>query len=135
LNQLHVVPAEKLGAMKNGRLIKVSGLVTVRQRPGTAKGVLFITIEDETGFANLVVWSKIYEKYRKVILQSRLLMVSGKLQIESGVIHVVVRSCHDLTSLVQLDPNVRDIGSVQPSAPLKTNDSQASRTDKAIQGE
>jgi error-prone DNA polymerase len=64
-------------------------LITVRQRPGTAKGVLFIIIiEDETGFANLVVWVNTFEEYRKVILQSNLLMVEGKLQIAGEVIHV-----------------------------------------------
>jgi error-prone DNA polymerase len=77
-------------------LVKVCGMITVRQRPGTAKGVLFVTIEDETGFANLVVWGKVYEKYRKEILQSRLLMATGKLQIEGEVIHVIVQQCVNL---------------------------------------
>jgi error-prone DNA polymerase len=79
----------------------VAGLVTVRQRPGTAKGILFITIEDETGFSNLVVWEKIFENYRKEILQARLLMVEGKLQIEGEVIHVIVKRCFNLTKLVR----------------------------------
>ena len=65
LNELQVTPTAGLSSMKNGQFVKVCGLITVRQRPGTAKGVLFITIEDETGFANLVVWSKTFEKYRK----------------------------------------------------------------------
>jgi error-prone DNA polymerase len=86
--------------MKNGMFVKVCGLITVRQHPGTAKGVLFITIEDETGFANLVVWAKTFEKYRKEILQSRLLMVTGKLQVEGEVIHVVVRSCYNMNTLI-----------------------------------
>ena len=126
--------------MKDGRPVKVCGLITVRQRPGTAKGVLFITVEDETGFANLVVWSKIFEKYRKVILQSRLLMVMGKLQITGEVIHVVVRSCHDLTPLIQLPTEGRNIGSVH--APTTSNKkgtgggAPSGRMDKkAIQGE
>ncbi|MFC4873155.1 error-prone DNA polymerase [Negadavirga shengliensis] len=116
LDQLHVTPTAGLASMANGAFVKVCGLITVRQRPGTAKGVLFITVEDETGFANLVVWSKTYEKYRKVILQSRLLMVTGKLQVEGEVIHVVVRSCHNLTGLVQLATKGRDIGSVHAPA-------------------
>ena len=62
-----------------GQLVKVAGLVLVRQRPGTAGGVCFITIEDETGFTNLVVFEKLFEKYRKEILHSRLLMVEGRL--------------------------------------------------------
>lgn len=113
LNQLQVTPASELGKMKNGMFVKVSGLVTVRQRPGTASGVLFITIEDETGFANLVVWSTVFEKYRKVILQSRLLMVAGKLQIEGEVIHVVVNACFNMNELMVPDTGGRNIGSVR----------------------
>ena len=136
LKLLQVIPAAKLGEIKNGRLIKVCGLITVRQRPGTAKGVLFITIEDETGFANLVVWGTTYEKYKRVILQSRLLMVSGKLQIESGVIHVVVRSCQDLTHLVQLNLAGRDIGSVEAGEKKVFSGSLSTfRTNKVTQGE
>lgn len=136
LNLLQVIPAIKLGEIKNGRLIKVCGLITVRQRPGTAKGVLFITIEDETGFANLVVWGKTYEKYKRVILQSRLLMVSGKLQIESGVIHVVVRTCEDLTHLVQLDQARGYNGSVEVGDKKGLSGSLSTfRTNKVTQGE
>src|SRR5690606_41227931 len=76
---------------ENGQLVKVAGLVLVRQRPGTAGGVCFITIEDETGYTNLVVFEKLFETYRKEILNSRLLMVEGKLQREGKVVHVIVR--------------------------------------------
>ncbi|TDO24284.1 error-prone DNA polymerase [Pedobacter duraquae] len=100
LKLLHVTETSRLPELKNGDPIRVSGLITVRQRPGTAKGVLFITIEDETGFANLVVWEQTFEKYRKEILQSRLFMVEGKLQIEGAVIHVVVKRCFNLNSLL-----------------------------------
>ncbi|WDF67203.1 error-prone DNA polymerase [Sphingobacterium oryzagri] len=93
LDKLHVVSASKLSIVKNGMPVKVCGLVTVRQRPGTAKGVLFVTIEDETGFANLVIWGKLFEKYRREILQSKLLLVTGVVQIEGSVIHVVVKQC------------------------------------------
>lgn len=86
--------------IQNGQLVKVAGLVLVRQRPGTAGGVCFITIEDETGFTNLVVFEKLFETYRKEILQARLLMVEGKLQREGQVVHVVVRRCFDLTKLL-----------------------------------
>jgi len=75
--------------------------VLVRQRPGTASGVCFITIEDETGFANLVVFQKLFDQYRKPIIQSRLLMVEGKLQREGEVIHVIVRHCYDLSKLLR----------------------------------
>src|SRR5690606_27473486 len=96
LDLLRVTPTSNLPTMKDGMFVKVCGMITVRQRPGTAKGVLFVTIEDETGFANLVVWGKMFEKYRREILQSRLLMVTGKLQIEGEVIHVIVDQCTNL---------------------------------------
>ncbi len=101
LNKFGVTPTNNLSKMKNGDKIKVAGLITVRQRPGTAKGVLFVTIEDEGGVANLVVWAKVFEVYRKEIVQARLLMVEGKLQIEGEVIHVIVNHCYNLSSLLQ----------------------------------
>ncbi|MFD2326911.1 OB-fold nucleic acid binding domain-containing protein [Mucilaginibacter galii] len=73
----------------------------MRQRPGTAKGVLFMTLEDETGSANLVVWQSLFNKYRKEIVQSRLLMVTGKLQIANNVTHLVVQQCFNLTALLR----------------------------------
>jgi error-prone DNA polymerase len=101
LISLYVTPTGNLSKMKNGDAIKVAGLITVRQRPGTAKGVLFVTIEDETGFANLVVWEKVFEKHRREIVQARLLMVEGKLQIEGEVIHVIANRCFNLSSLLR----------------------------------
>ncbi|HVW13164.1 MAG TPA: error-prone DNA polymerase [Mucilaginibacter sp.] len=110
LNLLHVLETGKLADLKDGDVVKVAGLVTVRQRPGTAKGVLFVTIEDETGFANLVVWADKFEQYRKEILQTRLLMVDGKVQIEGKVIHVVVNKCYDLSTLLRkLTPECKDV--------------------------
>ena len=114
LNRLGVTPAAELKKMKIGMPVKVCGLITVRQRPGTAKGVLFITIEDETGFSNLVVWSKTFEQYRKVILQSRLLMTEGKLQIEGEVIHVVVSACFNLNKLMSIHFKGHNSGTLQP---------------------
>lgn len=101
LDRLRVTKAVDLTKCENGDRIKVCGLITVRQRPGTAKGVLFVTIEDETGFANIVVWASVFEKYRKSILQSRLLLVEGKLQVERSVIHVVADACHNLSYLLR----------------------------------
>ncbi|MDB5024400.1 MAG: error-prone polymerase [Mucilaginibacter sp.] len=101
LKLLHVTATGELAKLKNGDPVKVAGLITVRQRPGTAKGILFITIEDESGFSNLVVWEKVFEKYRKEILQARLLMVEGRLQIEGEVIHVIVGRCFNLSSLLR----------------------------------
>jgi error-prone DNA polymerase len=100
LKLLHILSAEELKTAKEGMLVKVAGLVLVRQRPGTAGGVCFITLEDETGFSNLVIFQNLFEKYRKEILGARLLMVEGKLQREGDVIHVVTRRCFDLTKLL-----------------------------------
>lgn len=106
LDLLHVLPTDKLSHVKDGFPVKVCGLITVRQRPGTAKGVLFVTIEDEAGFANLVLWAKVFEKYRREILQAKLFMVTGKVQVEGRVIHVVVEQCFNLNSwLLELENN------------------------------
>ncbi len=101
LEQLHIISTSKLTTGKDGDLVKVAGLVLVRQRPGTAKGICFMTIEDETGFANLVIWESHFEKFRKEILQSKLIMVEGKLQIEGEVIHVIVKCCYNFSKLLR----------------------------------
>ena len=102
LDQLHIVSTKQLAKMKDGDLVKVAGLVLVRQRPGTAAGICFMTIEDETGFANVVIWESLFEKFRKEIIQSRLIMVEGKLQIEGEVIHVIVKRCYNFSSLLRI---------------------------------
>ena len=75
----------------------LSGLVTFRQRPGSAKGVVFMTIEDESAIANTIVWPKVFERSRPVILGARYVAISGRVQHESGVIHVVADQLEDLT--------------------------------------
>ncbi|MCK7556331.1 OB-fold nucleic acid binding domain-containing protein [Chitinophaga sedimenti] len=101
LAQLHITPARDLALKKDGIPIKVAGLILVRQRPGTASGICFITLEDETGTANLVVFENLFAKYRKEIIQSKLLMVEGKLQREGEVIHVVVQRCYNISRLLK----------------------------------
>lgn len=91
------VPAERLAEMKDGAAVSVAGLALMRQRPGTASGVIFMTIEDETGVANLVVWPKIFERYRRVVMGSRLIRAAGRLQREGIVIHVIADRMEDLT--------------------------------------
>ena len=78
----------------------VAGLVMVRQRPGTAKGVIFITLEDETGVSNVIVWSKTYEKYRRAVVTGRLLRVTGKLQREGDVIHIIAHKIEDISAML-----------------------------------
>lgn len=100
LQQLYIMPAQALPNLPDGAYIKVAGLVLVRQRPGTASGVCFITLEDETGTCNLVVFESLFARYRKEILQSRLLMAEGRLQKEGEVIHIVVKRCHNFNRLL-----------------------------------
>ena len=78
----------------------MSGLVLVRQRPGTAKGVVFITLEDETGVANIVVWKNVMEKFRRTVMTARLIRVSGKLQREGIVTHLVAEHLEDVSYLL-----------------------------------
>ncbi|MGF1455640.1 MAG: error-prone DNA polymerase [Alphaproteobacteria bacterium] len=92
------VTASTLKALSSGAKVTVAGLVLVRQRPGSAKGVIFITLEDETGIANVVVWPKIFERFRRTVLASRLLLVRGKIQREGTVIHVVSADLVDCTA-------------------------------------
>lgn len=101
LTSLNILTTQGLNDCQNGQIVKVSGLVLVRQRPGTAAGVCFITIEDETGFANLVVWASLFETYRKEILRATFLMVEGKLQSEGEVTHVIVSKCHDMSKMLK----------------------------------
>lgn len=101
LGLLHVKSTEEIKHIAAGQTIKAAGLVLVRQRPGTAGGVCFITIEDETGCSNLVVFQNLFEKYRKEILQARLLMVEGKIQREGAVTHLIVQKCFDYTKLLK----------------------------------
>ena len=76
-------------------------IVLVRQRPGTATGVIFITLEDETGIANLIIWPPILERFRRTVLGATLLYCRGRLQREEGVIHVVAEDLRDLTPRLQ----------------------------------
>ncbi|WP_090154316.1 error-prone DNA polymerase [Dyadobacter soli] len=101
LNTLGAVSSKELEHINDGKIVKVAGLVLVRQRPGTASGICFITIEDETGTANLVVFQNLFDTYRKEVLRSKLLMVEGKVQKEGSVIHVVVSKCINASGLLR----------------------------------
>ena len=89
--------AAALATMKPGRFVQLAGLVTCRQRPSSASGVLFITLEDETGNANLVVWTAVMERFRKVVVHGQLLMVKGVVDREGSVIHVIVGHAEDVS--------------------------------------
>jgi len=113
LSQLRVVTTKGFAEKKNGDFVRVAGIVLVRQRPGTAKGVCFMTIEDETGWANAVIWPKLFDEQRKEILQSTLVLLEGHLQIEGEVIHVIVTRCRNISKLLKhLSPNENKVDSV-----------------------
>ena len=85
----HLPSAGQVAAMEHGRQVSYAGLVICRQRPGTAAGVVFMTLEDETGFVNLVVWSKVFERFRSTILSASFLGVSGTIQSQHSVVHII----------------------------------------------
>jgi error-prone DNA polymerase len=101
LDRIGIAPNKTLAGARNGERIKVAGLVLVRQRPGTASGVIFMTLEDDCGIANIVVWPKIFEAHRRIVLGGRMVAVEGKLQREGLVIHVIAERITDLTPLLR----------------------------------
>lgn len=94
--------AADLEAMPHGAKVQIAGLVLVRQRPGSAKGVIFMTLEDETGTANIIVWPKVFEQYRPIVMGARLVALRGRLQKAHGVIHVVADHLVDASSRLGL---------------------------------
>jgi error-prone DNA polymerase len=115
-----VVENASLATLPPDRRVQVSGLVLVRQRPGTASGVIFMTLEDETSIANIIVWPKMFEQFRPQVLGARFAMVRGILQSESGVIHVVAEHIEDLTPLLtQLHADTAPIQSMSRADEIK----------------
>lgn len=94
------LPHNQLGMPPNGARVCVAGLVLVRQRPGTAHGVVFITLEDETGVSNVIVWKKTFEQFRRAVIAGRMLRVTGKLQREGAVTHVIAEKIEDISHLL-----------------------------------
>ncbi|MDH2329118.1 OB-fold nucleic acid binding domain-containing protein [Cereibacter sp. SYSU M97828] len=97
LAKRRVVTCAEAMAQRDRRWCEVAGLVLVRQRPGSAKGVMFITLEDETGIANLVVWPKVFETHRRIILGAGMIAVRGRVQREGEVVHHVAYGITDLS--------------------------------------
>ncbi len=85
-----------------GARIAVAGLVILRQRPGTAKGVIFLTLEDETGVVNIIVWRNIYERFRRAVIAGRMLRVTGRMQRAHGVTHVLAEEIEDISDMLDL---------------------------------
>ncbi|MEP7457592.1 error-prone DNA polymerase [Phyllobacterium sp. SB3] len=103
--------ADAMGA-KDGRWLEAAGIVLVRQRPGSAKGVMFITLEDETGIANLVVWAKVFEQHRRAVLSASMMAVRGRIQREGDVVHLVAQRITDLSA------DLASVGSRDVAFPL-----------------
>jgi error-prone DNA polymerase len=114
LTARRIVNHATLRTTPNGRRVTVAGLVLIRQRPGTANGVIFMTLEDETDIANIIVWPKTFETFRPVVLGARLVAVTGKVQSESGVTHVIADRLDDLTGM--LAALSADAGDIAPLA-------------------
>ena len=98
LRRQRIVTCAEAMQAGDARWLETAGLVLVRQMPGSAKGVMFITIEDETGIANLVIWPKLYERQRPVILSAKMMAVHGRIQREGEVVHLVAHRVTDLSN-------------------------------------
>lgn len=95
----------------------VAGLVILRQRPGTAKGVIFITLEDETGVVNVIVWRKLYERFRRAVIAGRMLRVTGRVQRDSDVTHVIAEQVEDISAMLDSLLDVTDRGENSAALP------------------
>ena len=97
---------------RDGRCLEAAGLVLVRQRPGSAKGVMFITLEDETGIANLVVWPQVFERFRRTVIGANMIAARGRIQREGEVVHLVAHQLTDLSA------ELATVGSRNTAIPL-----------------
>ena len=95
-----VLPNHMLDLPPENARICVAGLVLVRQRPGTAKGVIFVTLEDEFGIVNVIIWQKMYLKFRRAVIAGRMLKVTGRLQRQSGVTHLIAEHVEDISGML-----------------------------------
>jgi len=100
LDRLGITTCQAATAQLDKTPAVAAGMVLVRQQPGTASGVVFMTIEDETGIANIVIWNRLYEAARRTILASRMIKVTGEIQRQGEVVHLVAHSLEDLTPLL-----------------------------------
>ncbi|GAA0616977.1 error-prone DNA polymerase [Brevundimonas kwangchunensis] len=100
LEQAKAIAAKDYVGLPNNRRVRVGGVILVRQRPGTAKGVCFITLEDETGVANLVLWPDVFERFRPVAMGARMVLATGRVQAADGVTHLVVEQLDDWTPML-----------------------------------
>ncbi|SCX03958.1 Error-prone DNA polymerase [Agrobacterium rosae] len=98
LRRKNVVTCAEAASLHDGKWLLTAGIVLVRQKPGSAKGVMFATIEDETGVVNVVIWPSLFERQRRVVLSASMLGVNGKIQREGDVVHLVAQRLFDFSS-------------------------------------
>lgn len=116
--------AAHLDRVPPGARIAVAGLVLVRQRPGTAKGVVFLTLEDETGVVNVVIWRKVFERFRRAVIAGRLLRVTGRVERQGDVRHLVAEWIEDISDLLD---RLADPGFAPGPTPARAQPPCASR--------
>ncbi|WP_088623710.1 OB-fold nucleic acid binding domain-containing protein [Oceanicola sp. 22II-s10i] len=100
------IPAELLDLPPGNARVTVAGIVILRQRPGTAKGVIFVTLEDETGIVNVIVWRKMYERFRRAVISGRMLRVTGRVQRDNGVTHMIAEDIEDISAMLDALPGL-----------------------------
>ena len=101
LKDAGILTRRELESVENGRIVRVGGLVTHLQRPGTASGTVFASLEDETGINNIIIWPAVFEAQRQNILQANLMVVTGELQTQDSVTHVVARSIENYSHWIR----------------------------------
>ena len=109
LRRQRIRSSEDVAHSRNGQLIRTAGIVTCRQRPATASGVIFVTLEDEAGHVNVIVWNDLAERQRRELIGSRLLAVHGEVQRQGSVVHILARRLEDMSALLgRLDTSSHD---------------------------
>ncbi len=111
-----VSTCRQANSLGNNTRVKLAGVITVRQRPGSASGVVFMTIEDETGIANIIIWPKLMKAYRKEVMGSRLILIEGTVQSADNVVHVVARKLFDRTG------DLYSLSEQRPALPVSRSD-------------
>ena len=107
LNKDAILTCAELSSLENNSFASVAGFVIVKQMPSTAKGTVFLTLEDETGTSNVICWNSVYRKFRNQVVFSSLLLAQGLLQRENKVCHLIASDIRDISSLLKLIPNIK----------------------------
>ena len=107
LNNDTILTCAELRTLKNNSFASVAGFVIVKQMPSTAKGTVFLTLEDETGTSNVICWNSVYRRFRDQVVFSSFLLVDGQLQRENEVSHLIANNIRDVSCLLKLIPNIK----------------------------